>query len=67
MNEFERHWTSGMLSGSPTSFDSEPTPKQIARFAWRAALVWTLRTEKELSEQDTPIGMRDVIEKELGE
>ena len=36
-----------------------------ARDVWRKALEWTLKTEKELEEQDAPIGMREVIEQEL--
>ena len=41
--------------------------KQGREAGWRAALKWTLKTEKELEEQDVPISMRDVIEKELGD
>ena len=33
---------------------------------WRAALEWTLKTEEYLTRQDAPIGMREVIEQELG-
>jgi len=32
---------------------------------WRAALEWTLKTAKELDEQDIPIDMGDVIRQEL--
>lgn len=64
MKAFEKRWNHGMLSGSPGTF-GEPTRKEIARFAWRAALEWTLKTEKELTEQDAPIFMSDVIKQEL--
>jgi hypothetical protein len=41
--------------------------KQGAKVYWRLALEWTIRTAKELDEQDAPICMFDVIRQELKE
>ena len=35
------------------------------KHTWRAALKWTVKTSKELDEQDAPISMQEVIEQEL--
>lgn len=39
--------------------------KDLRKAGFRTALEWVLKTEKELEEQDAPIGMREVIEQEL--
>ena len=38
MKEFEKQWNCGMLSGSPSSFNSGVSIKEAAQFNWRAAL-----------------------------
>ncbi len=48
-----------------TTKQKEEVQKVIARYWFRAALEWTLRTAKELDEQDAPICMQEVIESEL--
>lgn len=45
MDIFDKQWDCGMLSGSKTTF-GQPANKEIARFAWRAALKWTLEDIK---------------------
>lgn len=42
MKEFEKQWKCGMLSGSPSSFNSGASVKEAAQFNWRAALEWVL-------------------------
>ncbi len=71
MKAFEKLWKCGMLSGSPSSFDSGESAKEAAQFNWRAALEWLEgeATAVELSEHGLGFDMADLhslIKKELG-
>lgn len=49
MKEFEKQWACGMLSGSPTSFNSGASAKEAAQFNWQAPLKWV----KEFADAET--------------
>lgn len=59
MKEFEDWFAEQMPAAAPFTHIS-------CKQTWRAALEWVLKTERELDIQDAPIGMREVIKKELG-
>lgn len=64
MKEFEKQWECGMLSGSPSSFNSGASTKEAAQFIWRAGLEWV---KVEIIECLSPQDALELIEDELNE